>query len=1065
MSDNLVLQIKDALQKAGITLHIWSPEQANRAVELYSIDEQVRLEARLRQQLGLQTKGRLPKGHVYNLGSPDRSWLTAGISNVPIRLKAETVEELLQRHDNRRVTDCLNGLIEAMRNPAAIFRLEEQQGQHSVLVCLDRPENPLMLKVDYIPITDRKEADVVIDRIYPIREGDEKYWMTLLQIPGKALYIDKRQILDLLEQYREQAGTEKTLDWKRMAETVERFQNPRFEKQVSLGLTSFYSNARYALENIRQEKATPVQWLAMLQKAGGIKAGEDRWTGLSEWLKGSKEKTLTRNELIQYIDNHRIRIGEVEYHVPEKTPRFAELQQEFQKILDEMLSDSEKNDPEVLAERAFQEMVERYGDDFNTGFSHWDGKLRVDNDDVAAFYTGVNAIQSTRLSNVTEGLDNYHELAFYVDGITSWQDDDAIHFGEVGMLQGGQCIAWVRFGEKTIGRKPTMQEKWELARTWPGPEAWECRKNAGTDRHIYTTGQWDFTHEKAMITETGRGFSLYNMMTGRSSMHDSLDEAADEYMDSQISRRIPQKILFIDEIQSNRHQEGREHGYRDENVHEKAMLDYYLQSKMLNSFQEDMARKYGKKFGFELKSNELTDEERQQHELLKENFNRAYSLYQKQQEIPPPAPFEKNWHELCMKRMLIYAAENGFDNIAWTTGEQQGDRYRLGTSLNGLKAMPYRGGTAYESLARDRIEGYEVRLSTSSGDIKLKVTADGTIMDTDNADYKKARLSDVIGKRLAGRILSSDRTVTLSPSETGYVMNIEGMRAFYDEILPAFMNKYGKKWGMQVEETNIPQLGRWHMVTVTPLMKEAVRKGQPLFMFDPNGKVLGLALDDHIYLTPEGLKPETLLHEYTHVWALAMKNGNREGWESVKNLLRDSPVWGEIIHSPVYSDIRENEDAVASEVLAHISGKANAQKLVELEKVNPVDVMSSIRQSLEKFWSWVGKHLFDLKQFTSIDDITDRILYDLAVSTPLEVGPPIAHTADHERLSEITVYRGKGDIPHIRCKIDGIQQLGKPLKGMDKMMIGHNEYLKSLAERYFHKELKHKELRKPAVHR
>lgn len=208
-----------------------------------------------------------------------------------------------------------------------------------------------------------------------------------------------------------------------------------------------------------------------------------------------------------------------------------------------------------------------------------------------------------------------------------------------------------------------------------------------------------------------------------------------------------------------------------------------------------------------------------------------------------------------------------------------------------------------------------------------------------------------------------------------------------------------------------------------------------------------------------------LLHEYTHVWALAMKNGNREGWESVKNLLRDSPVWGEIIHSPVYSDIRENEDAVASEVLAHISGKANAQKLVELEKVNPVDVMSSIRQSLEKFWSWVGKHLFDLKQFTSINDITDRILYDLAVSTPLEVGPPIAHTEDHERLSEITVYRGKGDIPHIRCKIDGIQQLGKPLKGMDKMMIGHNEYLKSLAERYLHKELEHKELRKPAVHR
>lgn len=47
----------------------------------------------------------------------------------------------------------------------------------------------------------------------------------------------------------------------------------------------FVSNARKAVENIRQDRATPEQWLAMLQKNGGIKAGEDRWLGLSDWLK------------------------------------------------------------------------------------------------------------------------------------------------------------------------------------------------------------------------------------------------------------------------------------------------------------------------------------------------------------------------------------------------------------------------------------------------------------------------------------------------------------------------------------------------------------------------------------------------------------------------------------------------------------------------------------------------------------------------------------------------------------------------------------------------------------
>ena len=44
----------------------------------------------------------------------------------------------------------------------------------------------------------------------------------------------------------------------------------------------FWSNAEQAVRTATQERATPRQWLGMLRSAGGIKAGEDRWTGLSE---------------------------------------------------------------------------------------------------------------------------------------------------------------------------------------------------------------------------------------------------------------------------------------------------------------------------------------------------------------------------------------------------------------------------------------------------------------------------------------------------------------------------------------------------------------------------------------------------------------------------------------------------------------------------------------------------------------------------------------------------------------------------------------------------------------
>ena len=59
---------------------------------------------------------------------------------------------------------------------------------------------------------------------------------------------------------------------------------------------TFYSNAERAVENFSQKKATAEQWLAMIQKNGGLKAGEDKWLGLSEWLNELKGQFITKKE-------------------------------------------------------------------------------------------------------------------------------------------------------------------------------------------------------------------------------------------------------------------------------------------------------------------------------------------------------------------------------------------------------------------------------------------------------------------------------------------------------------------------------------------------------------------------------------------------------------------------------------------------------------------------------------------------------------------------------------------------------------------------------------------------
>lgn len=168
------------------------------------------------------------------------------------------------------------------------------------------------------------------------------------------------------------------------------------------------------------------------------------------------------------------------------------------------------------------------------------------------------------------------------------------------------------------------------------------------------------------------------------------------------------------------------------------------------------------------------------------------------------------------------------------------------------------------------------------------------------------------------------------------------------------------------------------------------------FMKTPSGTLYGWTVGGKIYLTKDGLNPNTPIHEYTHLWARAMKDRNKEGWQSVKELLRDTPVWDEVLKDKNYQDILDDEDAIASEALSRISGKKNAEKMEAearkmideakdyVDKAKAISLLERMKSALKKFWNWVGKDLFGIKKFSSVDEITDRVLYDLANGTDLK---------------------------------------------------------------------------------
>ncbi len=516
----------------------------------------------------------------------------------------------------------------------------------------------------------------------------------------------------------------------------------------------FVSNARQAVENIRQDRATPEQWLAMLQKNGGIKAGEDRWLGLSDWLQSTSpsteqsevntpplpvgigevvedrrgsntskkdSNTITRQQILDFINSNAIRIEEVHYS-------------QFGEALIDQATRTLESEIRQIGWDAMQEKYPGIEELFE-----YDGRELLWSENLASIgeyedfildnnITGANpehnAINETREQYTTPGLTDNHEIALTIPGIEPYNEYDDIHFGDAG---GGRAIAWIRFGDTTD-----------------------------------TNGN---------------------------------------------------PVLVIDEIQSKRHQDGRKKGYAKTEAND-----------TFDAYRDKMMEKYNLPSDQIYKN--LTNEEKNEYDRLRTAANEEFRT----SSDVPDAPFDKNWHELAFKRMLRYAAENGYNNLAWTTGVQQAERYDIGTSVNHIHVVTT-DNERYISVSPN--QGRMIELTTHP---------DSDIIIT--GEYKGKTLSDVVGKKMSKQILDIKQGQDVRLSGDNLHIGGEGMKAFYDRMLPSFVSIYVKKWGSKVQDITLPELGdasqanglTMHSVEITPDMRNSVMQGQTMFRYSPSAK-------------------------------------------------------------------------------------------------------------------------------------------------------------------------------------------------------------------------------------
>jgi len=474
--------------------------------------------------------------------------------------------------------------------------------------------------------------------------------------------------------------------------------------QAEATAKQWYSALENAVSGFQQKQATPDQWKGMIKNFPGIKQDELDWVGVNDWL-DKQEGKVTQADLLKFVKENNVQLEEVVKGEVDNDILYGFLGE-----LDEKLSPYNYTakflDGELVLSSSNGLIIN--SDNIN--------KLQVSNE--------VKNIFNEANNNMPEVLDEAKYSGYQLIGGKNYKEILLTLPEKQNIWNEEYKKLWQKMEEKygtkdyfELEKKLTKEDNAKL-------DSLDKKANEFT-KNNYQSNHWD---EKNILA------------------HIRFNERTDAEGN---------KVLFLEEIQSDWHQEGKKQGYQGKPLTQDERQEWYN----LESLPEAVR----------------TPEQQ-------ERLNELDSLKGMQGQVPN-APFKNStqWSLLAMKRMVRYAAENGFDKIAWTTGQQQADRYGLSKSFDKIEAFTNSDGTV-------NIFGYK----------------DGQRI-VDRQDIQKEELPNIVGQDLTNKIINQP-WVRGEYSGLDLQVGGEGMKAFYDKILPNTFNaEFNKnKWGnARVEVVNI----------------------------------------------------------------------------------------------------------------------------------------------------------------------------------------------------------------------------------------------------------------------
>ncbi|KKN80609.1 hypothetical protein LCGC14_0328280 [marine sediment metagenome] len=545
-------------------------------------------------------------------------------------------------------------------------------------------------------------------------------------------------------------------------------------------------------------------WLASQQSNGAFKKEEAEWVGINEWLSLQKSKVSVA-DLVGFVDKNGLQVEEVEH---------ATFSTEVEPLVT----------PEQIT-------VADYNDEFWQANSPSDNKLIS-----KQYFSSHEEVTSYALRWFNALIAERNDTRKHNSNTTKY---------EVYTLPQGE-----NYRELLLTFKQVLGKGWVIAH--------DATASKGEPAFSLTSPQGKTVIKTDSYSGAVKSYrSIFGKDRGYQSSHwDERNVLAHIRMKDRVDAN-GESVLFIEEIQSDWAQEGREFGFMNdfqpkvpvvearimtghEFVTSQGMELYQAQHWLsarnasnetngndLVGFDDNFLIIFedGEPFVMKPATADVSAEAEAKKYLvrLKNKVKFEYEGYEDEHGYQlPTGPFVQNtktWTSLALRRIMAYATEQGYDKVAFIDGVQSAKRAELSNSVSKLQFF------------RDSSDTFQV--DAFGGDGSAIVLS---------RFVSASSLPALVGKELAERMRNEPQG---EHSYSGLDLSIggEGMIAFYDQIIPQALRDLLRTVKTKPDVVTFDNLGasindgmpmQFVGYAVTDEMRQRVQVGLPLFSLTTN---------------------------------------------------------------------------------------------------------------------------------------------------------------------------------------------------------------------------------------